>query len=515
MKRYLLPILTMLSLQVLGVDQKRSFNLAVPNYPVTTKPITQSMLSSTATNLYTLQQPGRYFLDTPLEASPSVNDARVLKITSSNVVLDLNGMTISQAHSSTQTGLNGIDIASNVSNITIMNGFINNLSDAGINVASGCSGIKIVNVAVNNCDGGGIQFDTVTNIYLENVDTTNCDGSGTSAPSNRATGLFLTGCTDFTFKNCNFSYNVGSGRNGRGVAISSCSNGFFLNCNFSSNSGLFASGGSITSCNALNFENCKFNNNSSSAGTAYGLVLTSCNATIIKNSDFSYNRGTGDATYGLIFATSTRGSLVENCTANYNTGNSTSVDGIRVQGGNGDIIRDCKCIGNNGTGVNTNGIAASSSTTGLTIENCICAKNTATTSGQAYGIHFSSGVTNCVVKNNILLANTAAGTSGNRQYGFVDDTDKATGTTTMLGGNISYAHGTCNLSSSTQINGEDPDANLNYYFELAGTLDSSNEPLKMINEIKLGRSSESGVSRVTTSGHIGTFGTFDNMSFIQ
>ena len=173
-------------------EQLRKLNLVNPTYPKATKAISQTNLSSSATNMYTIQQSGRYYLETPLQAVPSGTNRNVIKVTANNVTLDLNGMSLSQIN--TTAGLNGIDIASGVSNVIIMNGFINNLSDVGINVGTNCNNIRIVNVKVNNCDGGGLQFNTVQNIALKDVSATNCNGTGTTAPGNDAVGLYMTTC---------------------------------------------------------------------------------------------------------------------------------------------------------------------------------------------------------------------------------------------------------------------------------------------------------------------------------
>ena len=85
-----------------------------------------------------------------------------------------------------------------------------------------------------------------------------------------------------------------------------------------------------------------------------------------------------------------------------------------------------------------------------------------------------------------------------------------TGTSTFLGGNVSYGHGQVGVSTSTQPNSGTSDANLNYYFELAGTLDSSNSSASVITEVQRGGTGLAG--RIVTSGNTGMFGTFDNLS---
>lgn len=493
----------------LNIDQNQSTrNLPVPAYPNTTKHISQTNLSTTATNMYTIQQSGRYYLDSDLYAIPGGTNRRVLKITASNIVLDLNGMVISQSHANSQSGLNAIDIASGVSNVTIMNGFINNITNVGINVGTNCNNIRLLNLGISNCNGGGLQFNTVINIYMENVSVTKCNGQGTSAPSSSAVGLYLASCNSIQIESCNFDYNVAPGStDSYGGLVSACTNVKINNSSFSSNAGN-SGRGLVCSSNSKGFlvTNTLFNCNNGDTNYTDGIGIDTCQAFKFKNCKFSYN--TSVQSSSATYINTCNGFVFEDCEANYTSTSAGEAVGFNIIGGSGHIIKNCKALGNRGTSNDGCGIKLSSSTRGVNINNCICANNTTTTSGVSYGIKVESGVTNCKVTNNTLLYNVGAG----NDFGYYDGTAAGTGTTTMLGGNVSFGHGTvgtlndsANLSNTTG----------NYYFQLAGTISSSNSPARMIKEIKIGQLAESGTGRVTTAGYIGKFGTFDNLSLIQ
>lgn len=494
----------------LNLDPKiKTRRLQVPSYPKTTKHISQTNLSSSATNMYTIQQSGRYYIDSNLYALPGGANRRVIKITANNVVLDLNGMVISQAHTNTQSGLNAVDIASGVSNVTIMNGFINDVTDVGINVDTNCNNIRLLNLGISNCNGGGLQFNTVTNIYMENVSVTKCNGQGTSRPSSSAVGLYMTSCSSVQIESCNFDYNVAPGStNSYGGLVSACTNVKINNSSFSSNTGNSGRGLVCSSnCKGFLVTNSLFNCNNGDTDYTDGIGISTCQAFKFKNCKFSYNTSVQSSSAAYINGCS--GFVFEDCEANYTSTSNGEAVGLNIIGGRGHIIKNCKVLGNRGTSAAGSGIRLQSSTTGIIVDSCTCANNTTTTSGTAYGINVSSGTTNCKITNNTLLYNVGAGSNN---FGYYDGTAAGTGTTTMLGGNVSFGHGTvgtlndtANLSNTTG----------NYYFQLAGTIDSSNSPARMIQEIKIGQLAESGTGRVTTAGYIGKFGTFDNLSLIQ
>ncbi len=81
-------------------------------------------LTSTAAH-YTIKNRGRYYLANDISArSNSQTDSTMLKITASNVTLDMNNKTMRPSEGSNSVALTAISIANSLSNVTIKNGQI-------------------------------------------------------------------------------------------------------------------------------------------------------------------------------------------------------------------------------------------------------------------------------------------------------------------------------------------------------------------------------------------------------
>ncbi len=91
----------------------------------------------------------------------ATNVANQITITVPDVTLDMNGCTVSG-------GIHGIVINSGLSNITIMNGTVNNVDD-GIQVNAGCTDITLKEITAKNCSRG-INFDQVSNGIIRECD---------------------------------------------------------------------------------------------------------------------------------------------------------------------------------------------------------------------------------------------------------------------------------------------------------------------------------------------------------
>ncbi len=120
--------------------------------------------------------------------------ANQITISSSNVILDMNGNTVSG-------GQNGIVINNNLSNITIKNGNISTVSSNGISVQSGCSNIVFENVSVKNATRA-IFCDNVTNCILRNCQM---NSSTTGFEAQNSSNMYLESCYARTNRNAGFS----------------------------------------------------------------------------------------------------------------------------------------------------------------------------------------------------------------------------------------------------------------------------------------------------------------------
>lgn len=100
-------------------------------------------------------------IDTPGFYKLADNIANQITITVSDVTLDMNGLTISN-------GASGISINSGLSNVTIRNGTIAEVSD-GIVVNTACTNVILKDIKVKNCIRG-INIDHATDIIIRNCD---------------------------------------------------------------------------------------------------------------------------------------------------------------------------------------------------------------------------------------------------------------------------------------------------------------------------------------------------------
>lgn len=113
-----------------------------------------------------------------------------ITISASDVTLDLNGNTV--------TG--GIELSSNISNVTIKNGIIDTTAADGLKVNSDCSNIFLSELTVRNATTNGIMLNGVDNCVI-----TNCDMSLND------TGLQICNSSNVIVEDCNAIQNTTEG----------------------------------------------------------------------------------------------------------------------------------------------------------------------------------------------------------------------------------------------------------------------------------------------------------------
>jgi hypothetical protein len=137
---------------------------------------------------YTVSGSGSYYLTTNI----TVGTGTAITINASGVTLDLSGFTISST--ATNTNGRGIQLASGVANITILNGHITGgvtnsggvyagtgFSD-GINYASPApSNVRVSGLSVSGCQNAGIFFSTNTSTEVDSCTVNTVGGVGIAA----------------------------------------------------------------------------------------------------------------------------------------------------------------------------------------------------------------------------------------------------------------------------------------------------------------------------------------------
>lgn len=332
-------------------------------------------------------------------------------ITASNVIFDMGGHTIGQNSSNMFSGFDAIVIAPGLTNITIKNGTITNVTGCGIYVSDGCSEIYTDNLLVYACQETGILFDGsssgtgIMNGTISNTTITSCTG----VDGNPAYGLRLIETNNVIISDCIFSGNDAVLTNsGYGASIESCRNCEFINCRFNANGGdQFGVGISL-----LNSEDC---------------ALTGCSA--IDN--ISHSSLISSTACGFLF-NSSYSTACSNCKAIDNSNTNASSIGFFASDGSGNSFVDC--VAQNHEGATAIGFLLAGSEENDSILNSQSGPNTASfDDGVSYGI-LIDGPQMCSLSGNVFSTNVGA-----QGYGFVDTTIN---TDNYTASNLSYANTT-------------------------------------------------------------------------
>ena len=445
-----------------GAGKPPSENDIFPLLPFK-KTISQSDFANNTT--YTISRPDQYILAGSISATPT--SGNIISITTSNVVLNLNGNCIEQGDST--SGISVINIATGLSNITIKNGTIKNATNYGIYIANNCRNIKIKNIVVDGCNKEGIMFNgstgnSITDCEVTNVGVINCDGSEL-AEGSAESGLYLKQCKNIRLSNSFFNNNqtssVTSSRTTYGVYMETTTGCHFDNCEAIGNLGGAAYGFYTCSNSLANiFSDCLSAENTGTAacdtagtgGQGCGFCVDTCAATIFENCTALSNLSTTTA-YGFLLLTSTANEIL-NCKANRqktvisNTDEEGSGDahGIYLAGGQDNIVKNCIANGNIGgsnayhfaTGIRLD-VSQGVNESRCQIIECEASSNNGQ-SGTGIGIHLANVGTCTTIIGNKTFTNTAD-TAANH-YGIKDN---STDSTALIMKNLSYGH---NLSGS-------------------------------------------------------------------
>lgn len=329
--------------------------------------------SSVASNgaMYTLANPGRYYISGNIIASPINSSVTAIRITANNVMLDLNRATLSQGN--TTAGAIGIELASGVTNVIIQNGRINNFYTYGIQINSGTSNIILRDIIISNMQhGNGINVTSSNSIYLLNIKILSSIGFG----------LVATNCNNLLAQNSNFDYNQ------LGLILISCNQSVFENCTANNNIGLdVCYGMTATASTNCWFKNCQAAyNQATSVNNSYGFYLTGNSFNIRFTDCAAYGQigGTGSTNFaaGFYFKTGTSNSILEN-SYSYGNGAGATYAGYGIYFGNGSTSGPTNCI----------------------VRNCQIYDNFGAT--KSYGFYDFASTTSTILTHNVVSGNGA------------------------------------------------------------------------------------------------------------
>lgn len=203
-----------------------------------------------------ISAPGLYFFGSNVVNSGDPN-ATLVRISASNVIIDLSGHIIQQDALTSDTTSVGIFIEPGITDVTIQNGLISTINGTGIVVSPGCADIVLKSLSINGCSYCGIDCRGTATAEVDSVSCINCsvEECGTLAPNigvgvaatytraffasdsyfsqsrstNLAAGIYCAHCTSCDFSSCKFSNNRG-GTGGIGAYIADSSDFRFENC---------------------------------------------------------------------------------------------------------------------------------------------------------------------------------------------------------------------------------------------------------------------------------------------
>lgn len=379
-----------------------------------------------------INKSGNYKLGDNITFNPAGADS-IISITTSDVNLDLGGYFIAQGN--TTANVNGINISSGLSNITIQNGKIRNVTNDGLIIQTTCNTVQILNIAFETCKTEGLSATSLSQGTIANCLFTGCCG-GASAD----VILNLSNCNDTSINNCSLTENINNSNNITAINASGCNKLYINNTIVSDNSASIFSGivlvitnegkventilqknvsstadtTSITNIISLNnsfsstLKNCMVNACTSNSGNLNAFSITGSNSIIIKcvaQSNLAFN-----VFHGYSVTAGNRHNLID-CIANNNTGVSGNNAGFLLSNtSNNALIR---CIGT----LNNIGVAGAGTITGLLLQtsaalnliyDCQFSNNSANTAASSHGIDASDAT----LSNNTFSKNVATFNGG-------------------------------------------------------------------------------------------------------
>jgi len=298
---------------------------------------------------FTISQPGRYIFAENISFAPS-SPQRAIDITSSNVTLDLLCHTLTQTNAT--SGVDGVRIASSLSNVIITHGTIQNFTRAGVTVNSACSRIILDTITAFSCNARGMELLGTSGAgnQITESEITNCKLVFCCLGPTGDIVLTLSQCTDVRVTNCRINQNGSSATTLQAVRLDNA-----LKCELNTvetNDNLASTGFrgyELSQATYCIFKNCVTKNNQavSAASNNRGFILessTSCTANEFL--DCSALNLTGTASVdGFLTDTGCNDNLFMRCEASFNSSQGTAataiVHGFNVISNSRNIYIDC------------------------------------------------------------------------------------------------------------------------------------------------------------------------------
>lgn len=363
----------------------------------------------------TISLPGLYSLGENLVSVPTGADS-IVNITARDVVFDLANRIVVQNNAT--ANVDGVVINSTVTDVTIQNGTIRNVTGSGIIINQGCSRIKISNILFENCATRGASLEGAAGInQILNCEIKNCRFYNCCEGVAGDNAIRLNFCYGCVINDC-----IVSSSNGTAlilVNLLSCVLCAVNNVVVQNNTATSLTAFQLSSGSGNTFTDCICRNNSCT-GIMIGFNLNTSTLALLTNCSALANSSSANTCTGFNSATSTSGTYNQcRCIANSGSAAMTAFN-IPGTGGVGDqcTFVDCFAFANSATGVGaqSTGYLVNGANFG-TLLRCLALYNSSTAS-TAIGISFQGGggtnwsVNDCIINRNI--GNPAANSFGVR-----------------------------------------------------------------------------------------------------
>lgn len=258
--------------------------------------------TGSGTAMYTINHPGRYYVASDLTINQTEDATIGIKITASNVILDINTKTIKHVGTDTASHtFNTIQIDPGVSNVMIANG---TMVSNGSNLATGiylhktttqtANNIELSSLSISKFNNGGIREEsTLTNPISNGLTVSNVYIRETNGNSTTITSPFsITRRANVIVQNSTFNNNIQdtfSANDYRVFNLSNCPNVKISNCDVSFNktgttNSISVYGYYFLGCNNLELSYCNSSTNGAYNGNCYGYYFSQCGDVSINSS---------------------------------------------------------------------------------------------------------------------------------------------------------------------------------------------------------------------------------------
>ena len=336
----------------------------------------------------TISAPGLYKLGDNLTVFPALADT-VINITSSDVIFDMNGYFIAQGNI---TGnVDCFVVNSNLSDITIKNGTIRDISRNGILVNQSCTRINVRNIRFENCGATGITLAGTAGNLITVCQIDNCQFYGCSNGAFASSVINLTRSNEIKINKVVIA-NTAAATSLSMIGMDTCILNDLSNINIENNAVTLQFIAILDLNGAINkYSDITIRNNSSGGAFDFiGCNFLTVNANTVSNLNIILNVSPGGNFVGFNLSDSDNCRFTS-CFVEGNSGATRSSGFDFINNGNQNILSDCLVIANSSSGVGAQTVGYDFNNGNREVLRCCYALNNSSINGTAIGAFLHGG----------------------------------------------------------------------------------------------------------------------------